>query len=108
MVERVGLRQATAVTTEGLKMKRQLAVLAVVLAAAFGGSAAATAEPVLAAPISAVKSCSSGWTHAVIGGEHKCLRAGQFCTRAYDRQYHRYGFHCHKYDARVDRYRLAR
>jgi ABC-type multidrug transport system ATPase subunit len=25
--------------------------------------------------------CSSGWTHAIIGGVHKCLRAGQFCAR---------------------------
>jgi hypothetical protein len=46
------------------------------------------------------KPCSSGYTHAVIGGAHKCLRRGQFCAHGYDRQYHRYGFHCHKRDAR--------
>lgn len=44
------------------------------------------------------KSCSSGWKHAVIGGQHKCLRRGQFCARRHDSQYHRYGFHCHKLD----------
>ena len=29
-------------------------------------------------------------------GSHKCLRAGQFCSRkaAWQRTYHRYGFHC--------------
>lgn len=40
-------------------------------------------------------SCSSGWKHAVIRDAHKCLRRGQFCSKQYDRQYHRYGFHCH-------------
>jgi hypothetical protein len=54
-----------------------------------------------AAPASAMaKSCSSGYTHAVIRGAHKCLRRGQFCARSADRQYHRYGYHCHKRDAR--------
>lgn len=52
----------------------------------------------------AAKPCSAGWTHAVIGGEHKCLRAGQFCQRDADGQYHRYGFHCH----RANGFRLAR
>jgi hypothetical protein len=61
-----------------------------------------------AAPFASAKSCSSGWTHAVIGGEHKCLRAGQFCRHELDRQYHRYGYHCHKYDSSIDRYRLTR
>jgi hypothetical protein len=53
------------------------------------------------------KSCSSGWRNAVINGSHKCLRRGQFCARRSDRQYHRYGFHCHRYDRRVERYRLT-
>ena len=48
----------------------------------------------------AAKSCSSGYTHAVISGSHKCLRRGQFCSRGADRQYHRYGYHCHKRDRR--------
>ncbi len=42
----------------------------------------------------AAKSCSSGWTHARLPSGHKCLRAGQFCARRYNRYYHRYGFHC--------------
>jgi pimeloyl-ACP methyl ester carboxylesterase len=32
---------------------------------------------------------------AVIGGKRVCLRAGQACKWTLDRQYHRYGFHCH-------------
>jgi hypothetical protein len=40
--------------------------------------------------------CGRGYTHARIGGERKCLRRGQYCARRYERQYHRYGFHCHR------------
>jgi pimeloyl-ACP methyl ester carboxylesterase len=31
----------------------------------------------------------------VIGGARKCLKTGQPCKRALDKQYHRYGYHCH-------------
>ena len=63
---------------------RALLAAAVIAAAGLSGGSAAVA-----------KSCSAGYTHAVISGEHKCLRAGQFCAKAADRTYHRYGFHCH-------------
>ena len=82
-------------------MKRRLAGLAVAVALLGGAPAAADLAAAKSGPVaSAAKSCSSGWTHAVIGGSHKCLRRGQFCARRYDRQYHRYGYHCHKQDAR--------
>jgi hypothetical protein len=42
----------------------------------------------------ASKQCGAGYTHAVLPGGHKCLRAGQFCARRYNRYYHRHGFHC--------------
>lgn len=42
----------------------------------------------------AAKPCGAGYTHAVLPSGHKCLRAGQFCARRYNRYYHRYGFHC--------------
>lgn len=72
------------------------AIAAVSLAAA--GPASAPAQPFVSATVA--KSCASGWKHAVIGGAEKCLRRGQFCARRSDRQYHRYGFHCHRRDAR--------
>jgi hypothetical protein len=31
---------------------------------------------------------------AVIGGEHKCLGAGEYCATRYERQYERFGFVC--------------
>jgi hypothetical protein len=39
--------------------------------------------------------CGRASVPGVINGEHKCLRPGQQCIRRFDRQYHRYGFHCH-------------
>jgi pimeloyl-ACP methyl ester carboxylesterase len=32
---------------------------------------------------------------AKIDGKRACLKAGQKCKRTLDKQYHRYGFHCH-------------
>jgi hypothetical protein len=47
------------------------------------------------APRTPGKVCARGFVHAVIAGRHRCLKRGQRCARRYDRQYHRYGFHCH-------------
>jgi hypothetical protein len=88
-------------------MKRRLAAL---VAAAAVCAAAPAVAPVLhgspVAPATAVaKTCSAGFKHALINGSEKCLRRGQFCARAADRQYRRYGFRCTKRDA-TGRYHL--
>jgi hypothetical protein len=65
--------------------------------AANRGAARAEVAQALRGVARAAKRCSSGYTHAVMpGGAHKCLRAGQFCSRslASQRVYHRLGFHC--------------
>jgi hypothetical protein len=59
-----------------------------------GGGATAAATPIVQ------KSCSGGFRHAVINGSQKCLRRGEFCAHAADRQYRRYGFRCTRRDAR--------
>ena len=81
-------------------MRRILA--ATMAAIAIGGLPAAASGSPRTAGVHAVasKTCSAGYTHAVIGGSHKCLRRGQFCAPARDREYHRYGYHCHKRDNR--------
>jgi hypothetical protein len=83
-------------------MKRRLTALAV--AAAIVGAAPAVAPvdraPSLAPPAAHAKSCSPGYVHARLSWGHKCLRRGQFCKRSADREYHRYGFHCHRRDRR--------
>src|SRR5262245_14239830 len=39
--------------------------------------------------------CSSGTTSAVVAGAKVCLKPGQRCKTSFDRQYHRFCFHCH-------------
>ncbi|MEA2472321.1 MAG: hypothetical protein QOE06_236 [Thermoleophilaceae bacterium] len=78
-----------------------LAALALTVAAPAAGGLA-SASP----PIAAAKSCSGGYTHAVIGGQQKCLRRGQFCTHGKAGQYTKYGFHCNKRD-KNGRYHLT-
>jgi hypothetical protein len=78
--------------------------------AAAAAIALAGAAPAIAAehPVAtASKSCSRGFTHAVINGAEKCLRRGEFCAHSADRQYRRYGYRCTKYYANVSRYRLT-
>jgi hypothetical protein len=58
------------------------------------GASAAAIAPASFSPVGVEHRCKSGFRHAVIAG-HKCLKAGQPCMRKRDRQYHRFGFHCH-------------
>jgi hypothetical protein len=48
--------------------------------------------------------CQRGSVPARINGMWRCLRAGQRCAKRFDRQYHRYGFHCHTGRLRADRW----
>lgn len=75
---------------------RRLAVLAAGFALLLPSGGLAQAAPDSPSAVAA-KSCSRGFKHAVVNGSHKCLRRGQYCSRGADRQYHRYGFHCHRY-----------
>jgi hypothetical protein len=73
-------------------MKRRLSAIAAVVAFAALPAAATVSPAVVAA-----KSCSAGYTHAVMpDGSHKCLRAGQFCSRkaSAQRVYRKKGFYC--------------
>jgi hypothetical protein len=40
--------------------------------------------------------------HAVLPSGHKCLKRGQYCSRSFQRVYHRKGFHCGKRDRNGD------
>jgi hypothetical protein len=73
-------------------MKRRLSVIAAVAAFAVL-PAAGTVSPA----VTVAKSCSAGYTHAVMPDRsHKCLRAGQFCSRtaSVQRVYRNKGFYC--------------
>ncbi len=69
-------------------------LLASLAVAAFSPSP--VGEPATSPVAASAKSCSSGWTHAIMPNGHKCLRAGQFCShrRGFQSRYHAYGFHC--------------
>jgi hypothetical protein len=77
-------------------MKR-ITSLAVVALLAFAGAANAAAPASSSSPV-AHAACTS----ARILGQSKCIARGQFCThsRRANRDYHRYGLHCGKRDAR--------
>jgi hypothetical protein len=70
-----------------------LVAIASALVLALGGLAAAGARgPDAQGP---AKACHAHLAPGVIAGKKVCLKAGQRCLRAYDTQYHRFGFHCH-------------
>ncbi|MGB2875649.1 MAG: hypothetical protein WBB76_09290 [Gaiellaceae bacterium] len=89
-------------------MKKRLLLAALASAAAVAAGTTAPAAPAQFAPVAVTKTCSAGYTHAVIGGAEKCLRAGEYCAHRYDRQYRRYGYRCIRYYPNVHRYRLTR
>ncbi len=60
---------------------------------------AATATASARAAHTTADRCSKGHRPATIDGQHRCLRAGQFCALRHDDAYHRYGFHCHRPDS---------
>jgi hypothetical protein len=77
-------------------MKARFIAVVTLAAAAFVVGAVAPSEVPVAAPqIAQAHRCGSGYTHAALSWGHKCLRAGQYCKIKGDRDYHRYGFHCH-------------
>jgi hypothetical protein len=76
------------------KRAAALGVASVVLAlGCYGASAATTTGSEY--PLNAVRAlCGAGFVDAVIGGAHKCLRAGEFCSPRHELDYERYGFAC--------------
>lgn len=67
-----------------------VATVAVLAAGGAHASAASGPEP----QAQAAKRCAAGYVKARIDGESKCLHAGQYCKRAKERQYRKYGFSC--------------
>lgn len=84
-------------------MRRKIAALAATGALAFGGGIVATTPVVSAA---SAPQAQAACKRAKIGGAWKCIAPGQFCARAYQRDYLRYGYSCSKRD-RNGRYHLV-
>jgi hypothetical protein len=81
---------------------KHIAALTVALALALG-----IGSSVPAASASATPSAQIACKNATIGGKHKCIAAGQFCARAYEHDYRKYGYTCSKRDAN-GRYHLKK
>jgi uncharacterized membrane protein len=64
-------------------------IAAAVAAIALAAPTAPAAQPLAGA----AKTCTRD-VPAIIGGQHKCLGAGEYCATRYERQYERYGFEC--------------
>jgi hypothetical protein len=77
-------------------IRRAAAILMTGVAVCVGGYAAAAAPAIgTATPLGPAQTlCSSGYLNAIIGGEHKCLRTGEFCSPSHESDYERYGFVC--------------
>lgn len=70
-------------------------LFAVALAVGIGAFVVETSAPLAVGPADAVRPCGQSFVRARIDGKQVCLRRGERCSRRLDRQYHRYGFHCH-------------
>lgn len=83
-----------------------VAALAALALGPAAGPAPAVSSPAWGSPAQVIelKTCGPGFKKAVIDGQEKCLRRGQFCKRSADRQYRRYGYKCVR--DRAGRYRL--
>jgi hypothetical protein len=81
---------------------RRAFAVALLIGATFAPPAGSTAA--LASGPRARVACSRD-VPATIGGQHKCLGAGEYCARRYERQYERHGFIC---STRYDPPRLRR
>ena len=80
-------------------MKTRLAVLVVVAAATFAASAALPARaPVVGTQSAYANHCykgkKGGYVHADFPWGQRCIRAGQFCKKVRNPEYHKYKFQC--------------
>ncbi len=76
-------------------MKHAAVAVATAVLALAAGALAPERVAVASPPVAIAKACGGSYVHAALSWGHKCLREGQFCKVAHDREYHRYGFHCH-------------
>jgi hypothetical protein len=80
-------------------MRRRLVVLACTALLAATGAAGSAAQASAPGPqVVSAKTCPSGFKHAVINHQQKCLRRGEFCAHRYRKQYQHYGYDCIKRD----------
>ncbi len=73
-------------------MRPHRRVIPPLIATALATVALAVPAPSVGQPMAHI-ACSRD-VPATIGGRHKCLGAGEYCSTRYEREYERYGFEC--------------
>lgn len=87
-----------------MSQTRNKNIVALIAAITFAlGVAFAQPQPSPASPSAPSIACKK----AKIGGKRKCIAAGQFCSRQYERDYNKYGYSCSKRD-KNGRYHLKK
>ena len=74
-------------------MKRWI-TLPVVAVAVFAAAAVMPARAPISAQSAYAKSCHRGYTHATFPWGERCIRAGQYCKKVRNPEYHKFGFQC--------------
>jgi hypothetical protein len=77
-------------------MRRLLAALVLSAAIFAAAGVSPVGMPAIGTQSAYAKPCPAGFVHAVFtwSTRHRCLKAGQYCERAGNPQYHKYGFQC--------------
>lgn len=76
-------------------MRRWLLLLVVAATAAFAVAAVSPARtPVVGTQNAYAKTCHKGYVHANFPWGERCVRAGQYCKKVRNPEYHKYNFQC--------------
>jgi hypothetical protein len=74
-------------------MTRWVALFSLVVAGALGVAVSQSSAAVSGASVTA-KTCYRGYVHANFSWGERCIRAGQYCKKVRNPEYHKYKFQC--------------
>jgi hypothetical protein len=74
-------------------MRHSVAVLFVVVLAVLA-AAVSPGRAAVGGAQGTAKTCYLGYVHAAFPWGERCIRAGQYCRKVRNPQYHKYGFQC--------------
>jgi hypothetical protein len=75
-------------------MRRSVALSTFVCVVAILAAAVSPSRAAVGAAQGIAKTCYRGYVHANFPWGERCIRAGQYCKRVRNPEYHKYGFQC--------------
>jgi hypothetical protein len=75
-------------------MKAVFAVVVVAAAVFLAAAISPGQAPVVGAQSAYANHCYKGYVHANFSWGTRCIRAGQYCKKVRNPEYHKYGFQC--------------